>query len=46
MLPLSQPPGEVSFPVTPNRAAAVEPLRLSSDVEFLNEGYRATTIRV
>jgi hypothetical protein len=27
--------------VTPNNAAAVEPLRLSREVEFLNEGYRA-----
>jgi hypothetical protein len=46
MFPFSQPPGEVSGPVTPNKAAAVEPLRLSSDVEFLNEGYSATTTSV
>ncbi len=46
MFPLSQPPGEVSCPVTPNNAAAVEPLRLFSEVEFLNEGYSATTTRV
>jgi hypothetical protein len=38
MFALSQPPGEVSCPVTPSSAAAVEPLRLSSDAEFLNEG--------
>src|SRR6516225_1808113 len=46
MFPFSQPAGEVSGPVTPNKAAAVEPLRLFSDVEFLNEGYSATTTRV
>ncbi len=38
MFPFSQPPGEVSGPVTPNRAAAVEPARPFSDVEFLKEG--------
>lgn len=32
MLPLSQPPGEVILPVTPNNAAAAEPLRLSRDL--------------
>ncbi len=38
MFPFSQPLGEVSGPLTPNKAAAVEPERLLSDVEFLKEG--------
>jgi len=46
MFPLSQPPGEVSGPVTPNKAAAVELLSPFRDVEFLNDGYSATTTSV
>src|SRR5215469_10995065 len=46
MFAFSQPPGEVSSPLMPNKAAAVEPLRLFSDAEFLNDGYKATTVRV
>ena len=46
MLALSQPAGEVNGPVTPNKAAAVEPLRRFSDVSFLKAGYSATTTSV